>query len=263
MEGFRVYLCASPVETTQASQEGFPLCHMAYRIGKGFRLYRSGIGVNVKKGIMLLSDFGLEDTELYSSALTHDVKRECDLRGYSGLLCDFEKGNDERLIKFLLEADTFFPGLGIKLYVPATCEEHAPNAQVLISSATTAGSYIESLNRAIERYSVERIALYYDPLCIDIIIPSPTSERSRITRSRLAELMQKYSPLSYYSHELCSYYFTYRDDMNQSHFILYDDERSMIKKLEAARHLGIKEAFMLYEDVKGHTAKLHRLFSES
>lgn len=256
MEDFKVYLCVSPAETTQASQEGFPLCHMAYRIGKDFRLYRSGVGVNVRKGIMLLSNFGLEYTEIYSSILLHDIKRECDLRSYSGILCDFEKSADERLIRFLYEAENMFPDLGIDLYVPATYADHAPKSHVLISSAVTAGSFVESMSNAIERYPSQRIALYYDPICVDIVIPSPSGERTTITRSKLVELIREYRPLSYYSHELCSYYFTYRDNANSSHFVLYDDERSMVRKLETARRVGIKQAFILYEDVRQYIEKL-------
>ena len=113
---------------------------------------------------MLLSNFGLEYTEIYSSILLHDIKRER-FEGYSGILCDFEKSADERLIRFLYEAENMFPDLGIDLYVPATYADHAPKSHVLISSAVTAGSFVESMSNAIERYPSQRIALYYDYMC--------------------------------------------------------------------------------------------------
>ena len=91
-----------------------------------------------------------------------------------------------------------FPDLGIDLYVPATYADHAPKSHVLISSAVTAGSFVESMSNAIERYPSQRIALYYD-LCVDIVIPSPSGERTTITRSKLVELIREYRPLSYYS----------------------------------------------------------------
>ncbi|NLM61376.1 MAG: hypothetical protein GX193_04780 [Clostridiales bacterium] len=259
MEELTVYLCISPAETSSASQAGFPLCHMAYRIGKEFRLYRSGIGINVRNGLMLLSDYGLDSSELYSSMLIRDIKRECDLRGYTGVVCDFENGENEMLKNFLYEADGYFSQCGIQLYVHESYENIAPKSKVLISTDVTGGSFLNHLNRAVDQYTPDRIALFYDPVCIDFVMPSPSGDKDRIPRSSIAELLRKYNAISYYSHELCSYYFTYRDDNRQSHFVMYDDERSMLKKLGAARQARFKEAFVLYSDAKNCIDQLHEI----
>lgn len=259
MEILKVYLCISPAETSQASQAGFPLCHMAYRIGREFRLYRSGIGINVRNGLMLLSDYGLDRSEVYSSVLIRDLKRECDIRNYSGIVCDFENGDNEMLKRFLFEADDYFNQLGIELYVHEMYAQSAPKSKVLIATDVTGGSFSNHLNRAVEQYSCDRVALFYDPVCIDFIMPSPSGEKDKIPRARIAELLRKYNSISYYSHELCSYYFTYRDDDRQSHFVLFDDERSMLKKLGAARQAGFKEAFVLYDDAHNFINQLHEI----
>jgi hypothetical protein len=259
MEILKIHLCISPAETSRASQAGFPLCHMAYRIGRGFRLYRSGIGINVRNGSMLLSDYGLGKSEPFSSDLIRDLKRECDLRNYSAIVCDFENGDNEMLKSFLGEADGYFPRLGVDLYVHESYAKSAPRAKILIPTDVSGGSFPNYLSRAVEEYSADRIALFFDPVCIDFIMPSPSGDRDRIPRSKIAELMRKHSSISYYSHELCSYYFTYRDENRQSHFVLFDDERSMLKKIGAAMQAGFKEAFVLYDDAKDCIDQLHEI----
>jgi len=248
MEELRTYICVSPAETSKASQSGFPLCHMAYRIGQGFRLYRSGIGINVKNGIMLLSDYGLDKTAEYSSILVHDIKRECDIRNFDGVVCDFENGENEMLRRFISEAGKYLEKFGIKLYVPISYADAAPTAHVLISSAATGGSFKDYLNRSLFMYGPERAAIYYEPLSIDFALPAPSGEKDKISRSELYSLMKRLNAVSYYSRELGAYYFTYRDDQNRNRFVLYDDYRSMLKKLGMARQIGYLEAFLLYSD---------------
>jgi len=248
MEELRTYICISPAETSKASQSGFPLCHMAYRIGQGFRLYRSGIGINVRNGVMLLTDYGLDRASGYSSMLLHDIKRECDIRNYEGVVCDFENGENEVLRQFVSEAGNYFTGFDIKLYVPISYADAAPKAHVLIPSAVTGGSYQDHLNRSLFKYGPERAAIYYEPMYIDFVMPTPSGEKDRISKTELNDLIKRLNAVSYYSRELGAYYFTYRDEQNRSRFVLFDDDRSMLKKLGMARQAGYLEAFVLYSD---------------
>jgi hypothetical protein len=262
MEELRTYICVSPAEATEASRSGFPLCHMAYRIGQGFRLYRSGIGINVRNGMMLLTDYGLDKSAGYSPALMYDIKRECDIRNYDGVVCDFENGENEVLGRFITEAGNYFPNFGIKLYVPISYADEAPNAHVLVPSAVAGGSYMDHLNRSLFKYGAERAAIYYEPISIDFVMPSPAGDSDRISRSDLEALIKRLNAVSYYSRDLGAYYFTYRDDQNRSRFVLFDDDRSMLKKLGMARQAGFTEAFILYADASGNLDQLKTITRE-
>lgn len=259
METLKVYLCVSPAETSQASGSGFPLCHMAYRIGPGYRLYRSGIGVTVRNGMLLLTDYGLDRAAEYSEILLHDLKRECDLRGYTGIVCDFENGESQMLKRFVHEASGYFSGFGIGLYVPISYAEDAPQAHVLIPTDVSGGSFAEHLTRSLYKYTPQRAALFYEPMCLDFLMPSQVGKKDRISRADLLALMTRQNAVPYFSRELGAYYFTYRDAEKQSRFVLFDDGRSMMKKLVAARQAGFREAFLLYADARDQVDQLKEL----
>lgn len=259
MDDIKIMLCVTPTETSEASQSKQTLCHMAYRIGSGFRLYRSGIGVTVRGGMLFLTDYGLDTAAEYSSILIHDIKRECDLRNYHGIVCDFENAGNKMLERFVYEASAYFGNLHIDLYVPVSYADSAPAAHVLISSAVTGGAYQEYLSRSLHDYTTERAVLFYEPLCIDFVMPMPVGENDRISRTQLNTLIQRLNTVSYYSRELSAYYFTYRDEEKRSRFVLFDDERSMIKKVSIAHQMGYREAFLPYAEARDSLTQLKEI----
>ena len=243
------FLCTHPSDTRDAAKHGLPLCHLAYRIGADGRLYRNGLGISVRGGLMSLSDYGITDDTVYSEELLRDIKRECDLRGYDGIVCDFERSPDKFLTYFVHEASVYFTKLGMSFYIPAAMGDSAPGAKLLISSAVTNGSCSEAYARAVARYTPERVALLYEPVCSDYVMTPDLGLSDSITKTQLSEIMNREHAVPYYSSELCAYYFTYKDG-NNNHFILFDDENSMLKKLTTAKNCGFKEAFILYPDTE-------------
>lgn len=245
----KLFLCTSPQDVNIAERSKYPLCHMAYRIGKDFRLYRSGLGINVKGGTMMLSDYGLDPLCTYSDDLLHDIKRECDVRGFNGVVCDFEHRASPPLQRFITEGAEYLTNLGITIYIHGEYSTTAPRAKVLVSTAITGGSFQESMQQAINKYG-ENCVVFFEPLCFDFSMSSPGGDTKFLTQEKLSQLIYEQNAVTYFSRELCATYFTYRDAHKRSKFVVYDDDRSIIKKLSVSISLGYAEAFILYDDAK-------------
>ena len=252
-----IYICVHPADVRTAEQTGFPLCHMAYRIGKGFRLYRSGLGISVNGGILCLNDLDFDSSSNYSDLLIRDIRRECSMRGFSGVMLDFELPPHDPLLQFVREADEYFDNIGIPLYIPESYANAAHASHICSSTAVTGGSFAESCRSLYARYG-NRAALQYEPACIDFELPSPKGISDRTTSAELKEIMLREHVVPYFSSELCANYFTYRKD-GKSRFALFDDSRSLVRKLETAKHKGIKTAFICLPDVGDTFQDLKRL----
>ncbi|MDL2288124.1 hypothetical protein LJC32_01940 [Oscillospiraceae bacterium OttesenSCG-928-F05] len=254
-----IILSTHPADAREASQHGFPLCHMAYRIGKEFRLYRSGLGISVKGGLLSLGDYGFDEAAAYAPDLMRDLVRECTVRGFDGVVCDFEREEHPALRQFVYEAGEYLKRHGYTLTVPRAYADAAETAHVLISSAVTGGSFQEKLQSAFAKVGPDRAVLMIEPVATDLLMPSPDGEGETLSRTALEALIEKEGALPYMSQELCACYFTYRDSAGGSHFVLFDDARSIVKKLAAAKDMGFREATVLYPEVRDVLDKLHEL----
>jgi len=252
----QVTICAQSADTREAMAHGLPLCHLAYKVGAEGHLYRSGLGLNVRGGLLALSDSGIDGESVYNPELAAEIRQECNLRGLDGILCDFEGNANELKTRFAYESAKLFKKAGLRFYVPESLASAAPSAKVLINSAVVGGSCEELYRKAVLRYGKSRIALQYEPVCIDFVMPSPRGASDFISPQQLDELRKREQSIPYFSRELCANYFTYHDDSRQNHFVLFDDSRSMLRKLALARECGFGEAFICYPDACGEIESL-------
>lgn len=241
----KLVLCTVPEHATEAAATKYTLCHMAYRIGAGFKLYRSALGINARGGLMMLSDYGADPSDEYSNELMREVKRECDMRGFDGVVCDFESGGNPALGRFVTAASDYLSGFGIKIYVDGGYADLAPDAGILISTGVARGVFEDSLGREIRKYG-DRAALFFEPLCHEFSMTSEGDGARYLNAKQLSALIKKQNAVTYFSQELCAGYFTYRDGAGAARFVLFDDTRSLVKKAEVAASLGFAEAFMPY-----------------
>lgn len=258
--GFAITICTNPADALAAKDSGFPLCHLAYSVGSNGRLYRGALGVNISGGLLGVSDRDIDGNTPYSPELMRELKRECDARAFSGVLCDFERPPTAASVRFAYESAAYFRSLGMEFYLPESYASSAPGAKLLISSSVVDGSCGEFFRNAIFKYGASRVALVFDPVCIDFEMPSPRGDASdRISPVELDEIMRREKAIPYFSHELTANYFTYRSAEGKSRFALFDDARSMVKKLDAARRAGFREAFVCYPDAYGSYEELSSL----
>lgn len=250
MGGFTPILAASPEDTRSAFATGWTLAHLAYQVTPELTLRRGLIGVSMRGGVMVLSDTegarGSGDPE----ALFIEVQKECILRGYSGLVADFEHPVRRGLSDFVRLADTRLPAKDITLFVYERYAQFTRSARVLFPTAMTSGALSARLRDAQETYGKERVSVEIERLARDIVLPSPQGVGTALSRESLQSLLAARRATVFFSSELCAHYFTYKDKENKTHFILYDDAVSIGKKLSLCRSMGIREAFLLYPEIK-------------
>lgn len=235
-------LTTPPDQLTQARETGLTIGHMAYRVGRGPHLFRSGTPIPLRGGLMVV-DAKSFDGQGEPGVLCQEILRECAVRGFGGVLCDFEGRPLPLLERVLSQLDEMLSRKGLTLHVPESYGHCTQKARVLIPSALSGGSLVQRLEECILRFGgPERITLAIQRVAEDFFLPSPTGSGRPMSREELARQLAERAPSVFFSNELCARYYTYMSRESGAHFILFDDAMSIRKKLQVAQHLGIRRA---------------------
>ena len=237
-----VYLALPPESINEIPNLNCGHAYMTYRISNTGRLLRANTSTFPKGGIMYIDDSGAITG---SGFLPGEIVRECMANGFSGVVLDLSP-------KFPQEAAISIAAVCHKhkltVYVPphfAAC----PNSVILVSTGISVGSLNSKLNSFIKQYGLNRVALMLDFVRCDYTLPAREENGQELTDTQLNALINKYRSPSFFSKELCTYYFTYRA-ANKAHLVLYDNAVSMKRKIILGESLGIKTSFMFYPHVK-------------
>ena len=222
--------------------------HLAYRMGRGPHLFRSGGTTPLKGGLMVLTDRGFDGLGP-TPPFCQEVIRECAARGFSGAVLDLE-GRTPPLEQMAQRLDGFFAQRGWTLFVPESYGHCAPQARVLIPSALSGGSLALRLEEAGERFGRDRLALSLQRTAEDFFLPSPSGNGQRLSRQELRERLNRLCPAVFFSRELCARYFTYMSRESGAHFVLFDDCDTLRRKLEVARQAGISTFLIPWSEVE-------------
>lgn len=226
----------------QARETGLTLGHMAYRVGRGPHLFRSGIPVPLRSGLMVVDAKGF-DGRGEPGVLCQEILRECAARGFGGVICDFEGRPLPLLERILSQLDAMLARKGLTLHVPECYGHCTQKARVLIPSALSGGSLTQRLEESILRFGgPERITLAIQRVAEDFFLPSPTGCGRPMSREELTRQLEERSPSVFFSNDLCARYYTYMSRESGAHFILFDDAVSIRRKLQVAQRLGIRRA---------------------
>lgn len=228
--------------------------HLAYRIGRGPHLFRSGGAVPLKGGLMVLNDRGFDGLGA-TGPFCQEVVRECGARSFSGAVLDFDR-RIPPLEQMAAQLDSLFARRGWVLFVPEAYGGCAPQAKVVIPSALSGGSLALRLQEAGERFGRDRIALSLQLTAEDFFLPSPSGSGVPLSREELRERLDRMRPSVFFSHELCARYFTYMSRDSGAHFVLFDDGDTLSRKLEVARRAGVHTFLAPWEEVGEYAARL-------
>lgn len=250
-DGLSLLLLAPPGQSRDAAASGLPVAHLAYRVGSGGHLFRSDLSPLPRGGFLAMDAAGC-DGRGQSAALVREILRECDARGFSGVLCDFEGPPLPLLAETVTALDQALRRRNRPLLVPEAYGRAAPDGQVLISSALSGGSLRQRLSDVIEQRGAEKVALAVEWVCHDFPLPSPDGQGHPLSPEELGALRQRWDPQIYFSDALCAHYFTYMSRESGGHFVLFDDAASVRKKLRVAAGLGIRRAVLPYPQVSGY-----------
>lgn len=240
-------LAAAPTEVMAARAYGLTLAHMAYRVGGGPHLFRANLPVSARGGLLLVSDSGF-DGRGSPGPFCQEVLRECSARGYTGVICDFDR-HFPVLGRAVAELSPLLQRQGWPLYVPESYGRYSETARVLIPTALSGGTLRGRLEEAVAQYGAGRVALAVERVAADFFLPAPDGQGQPLTQEELHALMEEREPAVFFSGELCAHYFTYMNRQNGAHFVLFDDAASIRKKLYLARSLDISDAVLPYPAV--------------
>ena len=152
-------LAAAPTEVMAARAYGLTLAHMAYRVGGGPHLFRANLPVSARGGLLLVSDSGF-DGRGSPGPFCQEVLRECSARGYTGVICDFDR-HFPVLGRAVAELSPLLQRQGWPLYVPESYGRYSETARVLIPTALSGGT--DALTRADLRQNLEDVAQRLTP----------------------------------------------------------------------------------------------------
>lgn len=249
MSQFPALFCAvSPDALSQLQPYPMTPVLLAYRLGPGPKLLRSCGPIQVRGGLLAISQ---GDAPLTGDAayFCRQAVQECQTRGAVGVLADWDQFS-RSCYQLTRQLGHSLERVGLSLYVPEAYAGVTDKASVLISSALSGGSLEVRLKEALERYGPERTVLALQRMGEDFVLPSPSGRGAPLSPQALAQLRRQRRPSVYWSSELCARYFTYRVN-NEVHFVLFDDGICLRKKLELAGRLGIRRAIAAWEEISG------------
>ena len=210
---------------------------LAYRLGPGGRLLRADNALLPRGSLMVLSDRGFDGLG-QTAPLCQEIVRECQARGFVGAILDFESRLPP-LAQIAGQLDEPFARRDWMLFVPEAYAQSAPHGKVMIPSALSGGSLQLRLEEAVEQFGRERTALALEKAAEDFYLPSPTGSGQPLSQEQLEQLKERLSPSIFFSGDLCARYFTYMSRESGAHFVLFDDEDTLRRKVEVAHRAGI------------------------
>ena len=243
-------LAVMPSELPAALRYPVALAALSYRIVGG-RLMRDASGGTVGPGkgvIPVVCDAGFDGQPFDLRRFGGDVAAELAAREASGVVADFARPDSPVLRDAAGELARVARRAGVPLYTSPAYAAYAPGAHVLIGSHVSEGSLKAALTDACARYGAGQVALEVIPMRIDCPLPAEDGG-ARLTEEELAEKLRQLAPMTFFSSELCSKYFTYLAPDRRAHFVLYDDASTIRAKLQTARSCGVDTAFLLYAEV--------------
>lgn len=249
MSSIRFAITVTPDQLREI--RGLPVtpAHLAYRMGQGPHLFRTGGNLPPSGGWMVLDcrDF---DGLGHPAPFCQEVVRECSARNFSGVVCDFEAGRLPPLEETVAQLGREFVRRGWSLLVPEHYASCSPHAHVMISSALSGGSLELRLEEAQQHLGKDRVVLALQRTAEDFFLPSPTGSGQPLSQEQLRRMMEERSPSVFFSRELCARYFTYMSRDSGAHFVLFDDAQTMAKKVEVARSVGISTILGAWTDLR-------------
>lgn len=176
--------------------------------------------------------------------LCADLISEVQKLGCPGVFLDLEQ-NYPLLQDFLMLADERLTAERIPLYVPERCGENLHHAVLVCEGAVSGGSFDQYFTDLLEQYGTGRVAAMLHPACTAFLLPSQDAIGTPLAQADLEQLRSRYGAQIFFSKELCAKYFTYMDEQEQGHFILFDDWITMQEKYRRLSNMGICPCFLL------------------
>jgi hypothetical protein len=244
LSGSTKIIIATPPENAHTVENSGIAAHMSYRIGHGFRLYRSRRASDIRGGFMVLDTGGFTGGGPLAS-LTADVIGECVKRAFTGIVINAGGSTSPSQISLSASLAKAAEKHGLAYFVPEALAETGTHTIVRISAAISGGTLKRRLSDAIEKYGADRMAVEVERILMDFTLPTLSGVGGELSNDEFRRLIDRYNPKSFFSSDLMVNYFTYHDNQG-THVVLHDNAESLRRKLAALPDFGIEYAFLFY-----------------
>ena len=248
MSNLKLIVLVTPDRLSQVQRLPVTPAHLAYRMGRGPHLFRTGSSVSLRGGYLVVDCRGFDGMGR-ADPFCQEVVRECSARGFTGIICDFEGGRLPPLEQIVRTLGDQCQHRGWELLIPEPYGNCTPYGKVLLSSALSGGSLLQRLREGLERFGPDRVALGLERTAEDFFLPSPTGGGVALTQEELHARMERLQPSVFFSRELCARYFTYMSRDSGAHFVLFDDPDTLARKVSLAQSLGIHTVVGAWEEL--------------
>ena len=247
---FLTYCCVDPSDLgVRVFRDSSTIAHMAWSVGPRLSLLSSGQGDAVPGGLMVVNDQSYDRSGGRPRRLMEECLYVCGLLEYSGIVCDFEQPVRPMLEMFIRECAEGFRDLSV--YVPERYAHCHGNTRILIPTALTSGSLPNRLREAVSQYGSDRVVLDMERTGRDLLLPNTDGPGAVLAFEDIPQMLAARGGTSFFSGELGARYFTYKDEEERTHFVIYDDYGTFRYKTELALQMGIREGFAVYPDMIG------------
>ena len=232
-------------DSRAAARCALPLLQLCIGAGPNGALSRLCLPAHSQGCYLGVSDLGLDGSipRFCAEALLHEAQKN----EMQGIFADFER--DVPAVHTLLrQLDALLHPAGLPLFVPLCQAEHVKYAELVVETALSGGSLDDRFRELMTRYP-GRIAAALRPVSADFSLPAEDGEGAPCTAEERQALQAAHGAQAFFSRELCAKYFTYMDDEQAGHFVLFDDASTIETKLHRLSALGITRIFALYPDV--------------
>lgn len=216
--------------------------HTGFSVRSDGHLYAADQAASIHGGLLFITFEGMPSNrgcERLASEISFVYRRA----GASGIVINgYEDMNADNLIGLLNRR------LGAKIYISSEVKSDAGCIRI-VSTAVSGGTLSDMLSGYVSKYGADNIAAAAELVRSDFTLPAFSGSGRELSLSDTQELIQKYRTPSFYSTELETNYFNYRKDGNL-HMVLYDNGRSLKRKISLAQSLGISECFLSYSETK-------------
>lgn len=217
-----------------------------YHLSPQLQLMRAGDGTGIQGGIMILADTVCTAHPSAAAALCRQILNECRVHHFSGVVADFSSPAQEPLRQVLRQLWPLLQREEKLLFVTPGYALDVPQAKVLLPVQFRDGSFHAHLEEY-QRQWGDRAALDLTRMCHDY--PLHQGNPVALSQEDLRRLRVRFRPMCFYSRELYSNYFTYREG-RELHYVLYDEETTLYTKLLAANSMGFSHIFLLYQEIE-------------
>lgn len=242
-------LVCSGKDTQYAANLGLPVLHLCLGISSAGALQHLQLSTTNQKRFIGITELPENVSPGIANRVADDIAFEAKRMDALGVFADFERDTAACQAVIAATEKALFKE-NIPFFVPFSSGKFTEHAILTVDTAISGGSLVERISSLQGRYGSHRIAALLRMISSDFVLPSSSPYGKTLSTEERNALLEKTGSQTFFSRELCAKYFTYTDEENNAHFVLYDDSSTLEAKLAQLSGCGVQTVFSLFPDAK-------------